>query len=83
MDCANPEGYIGESLQLSIYINTITFKTLIIMKFLLLSIALLSCCVSANAQLKTYSGSFKIGEDRVNGIFGLGRTGSDNTLIKQ
>lgn len=52
------------------------------MKFLLLSFALLSYCASADAQLKTYSGSFKIGEDRVNGIF-LGRTGKVTYTYKE
>jgi len=52
------------------------------MKILLFSIALLSYCASANAQLKTYSGSFKIGEDRANGIF-LGRNGKVTYSYKE
>lgn len=37
------------------------------MKYLFLSITLLVCCLIANAQLKTYSGPFKVAVNRANG----------------
>lgn len=50
------------------------------MKHLFLSIALLTCCASANAQLKTYSGSFKVA---VNKATGSCRTGKATYTYKE